>query len=215
MILGRDLAAEMQKKRELEQQRFAKMGADVTGRHAQTVYRDTSGKRVTKEELEAEQAAKSKAAQYEDQAALPWGKGLKQQADAEEARRRIAEEVAKPFIRSYDADHDAAQRDRLRFGDPMAHLVKKRQPELEVPPSLVAKQQEQLKKAGFVIPLEVPAHSWLRRNVGPPSNRYNIKPGRHWDGVDRSNGFEREMYKRQTELRRREQAAFYMAQDDM
>jgi pre-mRNA-splicing factor CWC26 len=83
------------------------------------------------------------------------------------------------------------------------------------PAALVDRHAGRLKKSGFIIPQEVPKHSWLRRGVGPPPNRYHIKPGRHWDGVDRSNGFEVAMFKRQNQLRQREQEAFMWAQEDM
>lgn len=191
MMSGRELMAEMQRKRAAEQQRFAELGADVTGRGAQTVFRDREGRRVSKEEyLEQQEAAgKKKKAEFDDERNLAWGGGLAQRVAAEERGREMAAEAAKPFARyADDKDLDAMQRSRVRWGDPMAHLVKRQAPELEAPASLVAAHAEKLKKSGFIIPLEVPPYSWLRRGVGAPINRYGIRPGRHWDGVDRSNG---------------------------
>lgn len=68
---------------------------------------------------------------------------------------------------------------------------------------------------GFKIPQGVPSHSWSKRGVPPPANRYNIKPGRHWDGVDRSNGFEKEYFKTLNAKAVREQEARMWAQGDM
>jgi pre-mRNA-splicing factor CWC26 len=221
MVSGRSIQEEMARKREAEAKRFSKLGADVTGRGAETVYRDKSGQKLSKEEFVEARAAERNAgkAQYDDESQLAWGGGLKQKADREAAEQRLREEAAKPFARGHDASLDAEQKERMRWGDPMAHLAKKKSAfgaDFDaVPSSLLTSQTEALKKSGFVIPLEVPKHSWMRRGVGPPQNRYNIKPGRHWDGVDRSNGFERDYFKRTTELRRREQEAHMWAQEDM
>ena len=51
--------------------------------------------------------------------------------------------------------------------------------------------------------------------MGPPLNRYSIKPGRHWDGVDRSNGFESDMFRQRNAQAALAQEARMWAQSDM
>ena len=116
-------------------------------------------------------------------------------------------------LRACREDVDALLKERERFGDPMAHLVKKR-PAVE-PHIVPAALQKKMKKSGFVIPQDIPAHSYLKRNLGPPGNRYNIRPGRHWDGVDRSTGFERDMFAIINERKHRSQEAHMWSQGDM
>ena len=69
--------------------------------------------------------------------------------------------------------------------------------------------------AGFKVPQEVPPHSWSKRGVAPPANRYNIRPGRHWDGVNRSTGFEAAMFKHQNAQRAQELEARLWSMGDM
>jgi pre-mRNA-splicing factor CWC26 len=72
-----------------------------------------------------------------------------------------------------------------------------------------------LQHTGFIIPQEVPPHSWLRRGVAAPVNRYNLRPGRHWDGVDRSTGFEKDAFKLINKKQAQELEARMWAQEDM
>lgn len=49
----------------------------------------------------------------------------------------------------------------------------------------------------------------------PPPNRYNIQPGYRWDGVDRSNGYETQLFAKMAEKKATAQMAYKWSVEDM
>ncbi|KXZ42765.1 hypothetical protein GPECTOR_119g396 [Gonium pectorale] len=223
------LADDIRKQKEQAEERRR----NAEGRGAQTVYRDkATGRVMTAEEAlkakEDERAARKKPSIYDEDQTLEWRAGLAQKREAEERRRALQEEdivcvfdmqAAKPFARAdVDGAHDAALRDVVRFGDPFANLARKKKAAAaaEVAASLTDRyDSEKLNKSGFKIPQEIPPYSWITRKVAAPANRYNIRPGRHWDGVDRSTGFEKELFAHQNTRAAKELEARLWSMGDM
>ena len=147
---------------------------------------------------------------------VAWGGGLVQADQRAAAMRDAAEEAAKPFARrADDRQLDASLRDAHRFGDPMAN----RGEQLASAMHAAATDDDAKRAAGpsgaYRIPSGVPPHSWLRRQVTPAPNRYGIRPGSFWDGVDRSTGFEVELFASQADIARRERDARAAGMEDM
>lgn len=211
LISGREIGEEISKTKKEDLRRFKEMDASVTGRGAEAVFRDKkTGQRISKEDyLKSKNKVEVKPKEKE----LEWGKGLAQKREAEARLQELELEKEKPFARTRDdPELDNMLKDRLRWGDPMAHLVKKKNYELDLRDLGVS---EKMKESGFVVPQGVPTHSWLKRGLDAAPNRYGIRPGRHWDGVDRSNGFEKKMFKRSNEKQATQKEAYLWSVADM
>lgn len=209
LITGKDVREEITKTKKDEWSRFNEMDPSASGRGAEPVYR-IRGERVSKEEY---LKLTKKEEKRKEEKKLEWGKGLAQKREAEAKFLELELEKNKPFARSRDdPELDRMMKERLRWGDPMAHLVKKKQHDRDLPN---LGEDEKMKESGFIVPQEIPSHSWMKRGLDFEPNRYGIKPGRHWDGVNRSNGYEKQLFKRMNEKRATEREAYLWSVSDM
>mmetsp|Transcript_26452 Transcript_26452/g.53767 ORF Transcript_26452/g.53767 Transcript_26452/m.53767 type:complete len:118 (+) Transcript_26452:472-825(+) len=117
---------------------------------------------------------------------MVWGKGLVQLEEKAALEAQVEAERAKPFARTADdKDMNEHLKGQQRWGDPMAGRVAKKQ-------------------------------SAKPKYSGPyPPNRFGIPPGFRWDGVDRSNGFEREYFAAQNQRKTRDAEARAWATEQM
>ncbi|XP_069735483.1 BUD13 homolog [Phaenicophaeus curvirostris] len=162
-------------------------------RHAETVYRDKSGRKRDLMREWLEQRQKAEAQSKRDAQYAKWGKGLVQERQQQQNVEDAIKEMQKPLARYIDdEDLDRMLREHEREGDPMADLIKKRK----------AKENKEKEKPRY----EGPA---------PPLNRFNIWPGHCWDGVDRSNGFEQQRFARIANKKAVQELAYKWSVEDM
>ncbi|XP_048839423.1 BUD13 homolog isoform X3 [Brienomyrus brachyistius] len=172
------------------------MSLEDESRNAQTIFRDKSGKRRDIEQEREEQQKKAGEKAERDMKYFEWGKGVAQGQMQQQNVQDALKEVEKPLARHIDdEDLDRMLRDQEREGDPMAAMLRK-------------KKEKDSQRKGVK---EKPRY----KGPAPPPNRFNIMPGYRWDGVDRSNGFEKQRYSRMAEQKAVQEMAYKWSVEDM
>lgn len=156
----------------------------------ETVYRDISGRKIDMKLARAEAARKKREREEKEAQKLEWGRGLVQREEEEKRRLQLEKNKSLPFSRyADDKEMNEERMEEQRWNDPAAAFLTK-------------KKTKGPRKPEYTGP-------------PPPPNRFGIKPGYRWDGVDRSNGFEKKLFQRQNERQRVATASYEWSVDDM
>jgi pre-mRNA-splicing factor CWC26 len=198
---SKSVRRELEELRSREKRLMESTGDEALGRNARTVYRDRGTGHIRDMEAEAsvtpDKDEEERQAKYKE-----WSRGLKQREDQKIKAQEDLKETDKPLARyEDDEDRDKYLKDRELKEDPMLQFMRKK------------RQKEEVKAASAVgqVLLVKPKYS----GPPPPPNRFGIIPGYRWDGVDRSNGFERKLTEKSNETIARQEEAYRWGTEDM
>ncbi|KAK0223318.1 Pre-mRNA-splicing factor of RES complex-domain-containing protein [Armillaria fumosa] len=164
--------------------------AEEIARAQETVYRDATGRKIDTKAARAEAARKKREKEEREAQKMEWGKGLVQRDEAEKRKQELERLKTKNFARhADDEDLNEEQKAKELWNDPAAAF-------------LTRKRSKGPQKPQYTGP-------------PPPPNRFGIKPGYRWDGVDRGNGFEKKLFQGKNEARRKGQESYQWSVDDM
>ncbi|KAJ2846633.1 Pre-mRNA-splicing factor cwc26 [Coemansia brasiliensis] len=145
---------------------------EISGRGAQTVYRDPkTGKIIDAQQMLKDEEDKKRRREQLKEKQKEWNQGLVQQRERAEELRKLAQ-VRQAGSAALESDLDAEQRAKMRWNDPAQKFLENKDSSRDV-------------------------NKYPEYKGYAPPNRFGIRPGYRWDGVDRSNGFEKELFKSQ------------------
>jgi pre-mRNA-splicing factor CWC26 len=161
----------------------------------ETVYRDKDGRKADPSDM-----AKSKKGLGPDELRrLNQGKVQREKLEATAREMEYLRDTT--FARHQDDDRlEEMRKNEIRKEDPMAHYAAVKKP----------KKSQKVIDSGSA-ELSKPVYK------GPPPkpNRFGIRPGYRWDGVDRGNGFEDKVLAQKFSASRKEEQAYRWRSADM
>ena len=164
------VTTQLKRKEAEDRRKFMEDEDEQSGKGKETIYRDASGRIINVQMKRAEARKKAEEEAAKAAAELESRKGDIQRAEKEKRREELSEAKLMPVARyADDAELNADLKDRERWNDPAAGFLGK-------------------KKEGKSV-----SRKSLYKGPAAP-NRYGIRPGHRWDGVDRGIGFEKDYF---------------------
>lgn len=121
LLSAKELAARMA---EASGDADVKISKEEAERAQETVYRDTSGRKIDMKAEKAEAARKKREREEREAKKMEWGKGLVQRGEDEERKKELEKMRGKDFTRRRDDEEmNARLKDEDRWNDPMAAFL--------------------------------------------------------------------------------------------
>ena len=176
----------------------------------ETIYRDASGKKRTvdtKQDEEQLRLMEEQKAEKQRQA----NKGTYQKVQEEAKLHELEMASSMTIARSInDVQMEDRKKAIIREGDPMAMYAWKKQQEEQA--AAVAASGGGKSGTGVAVAVQLKP---MYKGPQPKPNRYGIRPGYRWDGIDRGNGFEDKVLEHLHSKGRKKEEAYKWSSADM
>lgn len=188
------VTAALKRKEKAERKAMKAAGLDSGGLAQQTIYRDASGRMINVKEKKAEVEEKAREEERKQKEELEARKGDVQRQQKDARRQELQDAKVMTVARHVDdAKMNEELKERERWNDPMAQLLTTKKSSTK---SGKSKSSGKTYQGAF------------------EPNRYGIRPGWRWDGVDRGNGFERKWFAARNKQKDREALEYAWTLDE-
>ncbi|KAI8936790.1 Pre-mRNA-splicing factor cwc26 [Plenodomus lindquistii] len=185
-----EITAAMEKKQNEEKRKAEEVAKEMGSAAQETIYRDASGRIINVAMKRAEARKKVEEEERKKMEKEKAARGDVQNAEAAKRKQKLQDAKTMTIARyADDAELNDELKERGHWNDPASGFLRK-------------------KKAGRSI-----TGKPLYQGPYQP-NRYGIRPGHRWDGVDRGNGFEKQWFDSRNRKANIEKLEYQWQQDE-